>query len=231
MYCINCGVKLGDSESKCPLCGTVPYHPDISRVEIDPLYPKDRTPVTHVSKLGALIAVSGVFFVLLITSVLCDLQISGSIVWSGYVVGALLLLYEIAVLPCWFKSPSPVIFVPCGFLAAGAYLLYINEATGGDWFLSFAFPVTCITGVIITAVVTVTRYVRRGRLYIFGGMTIAFGALAPLVEYLIYVTFDLSKFAFWSVYPLIALVFIGAMLIFFAVCRPARESMERKFFI
>ena len=33
MYCINCGVKLADSEKRCPLCGTVPYHPDIVRQE------------------------------------------------------------------------------------------------------------------------------------------------------------------------------------------------------
>lgn len=231
MYCINCGVKLGDSEDKCPLCGTVPYHPDISRIEIEPLYPKDRQPVTHVSKLGALIAVSGVFLLLIITSLLCDLQINGRVIWSGFVIGALLLLYEVAVLPCWFKNPNPVVFVPCGFLAAGAYLLYINFVTGGDWFLGFAFPVTCITGAIVTAMVTLLRFTRRGRLYIVGGAFIAAGGFAPLVEYLIFKTFSLTRFVFWSIYPLIALVFIGAMLIFFAVCRPARESMERKFFI
>ena len=29
MYCIQCGVKLADSQSACPLCGTVVFHPDI----------------------------------------------------------------------------------------------------------------------------------------------------------------------------------------------------------
>ena len=28
MYCIKCGVKLADTEKKCPLCGTVVYHPE-----------------------------------------------------------------------------------------------------------------------------------------------------------------------------------------------------------
>ena len=44
MYCINCGVKLADSEKRCPLCGTVPYHPDIVRQEGQALYPQDRYP-------------------------------------------------------------------------------------------------------------------------------------------------------------------------------------------
>ena len=231
MYCINCGVKLGDSESKCPLCGTVPYRPDISRIELDPLYPKDQHPVSHVSKLGALIIISGIFLLPFIISLLCDLQLNGGVSWSGYVMGALLLGYELIVLPCWFNKPNPVIFVPCDFLAIGCYLLFVNALTGGDWFLSFAFPLTCAIGIIITVTVTLLKYARHGVLYIFGGMFIAFGLLMPLIEYLIFVTFDIASKVNWSIFPLVALILVGALLIFFAICRPARESMERKFFI
>ena len=39
MYCIKCGVKLADSEKKCPLCNTVVYHPDLQQNEVKPLYP------------------------------------------------------------------------------------------------------------------------------------------------------------------------------------------------
>lgn len=28
MYCIKCGVKLADSEKKCPLCNTIVCHPE-----------------------------------------------------------------------------------------------------------------------------------------------------------------------------------------------------------
>lgn len=231
MYCIKCGVKLSDTEDKCPLCGTVPYHPDISRIEIDPLYPKNQQPVTHVSKVGALIIISGVFLLPLIISLLCDLLLNGSVTWSGYVIGALLLSYELIVLPTWFKNPNPVVFFPCGFLAIGVYLLYINAVTGGNWFLTLAFPITCALGVIFSVVVTLLKYVPRGSLYTLGGMFIALGALMPLIEYLIFVTFGIAAKVTWSIFPLAALVFIGAALVFFAICRPAREAMERKFFI
>ena len=231
MYCIKCGVKLSDTEDKCPLCGTVPYHPDISRIQIDPLYPKNQQPVTHVSKVGALIIISGVFLLPLIISLLCDLLLSGSVTWSGYVIGALLLSYELVVLPTWFKKPNPVIFFPCGSLAIGVYLLYINAQTGGNWFLTFAFPITCALGVILSVVVTLLKYTPRGSLYTLGGMFIALGALMPLIEYLIFVTFGIAAKVTWSIFPLAALVLIGAAFIFFAICRPAREAMERKFFI
>ena len=64
-----------------------------------------------------------------------------------------------------------------------------------------------------------------------GGAAVALGLFMPLMEFLIYITFDLSRFAVWSFYPLIALVLIGGMLIFLAIYRPARETMERKFFL
>ncbi len=39
MYCMNCGVRLGDSEKRCPLCGLRVYHPDLETPRGEPLYP------------------------------------------------------------------------------------------------------------------------------------------------------------------------------------------------
>ncbi len=231
MYCAKCGVKLADTEKVCPLCGTVVFHPDIQREEGQRLYPAGRNPNPKVSRWGTLIIVSTIFLLPMLLTLLCDMQINKTITWSGYVTGALLVGYEICVLPLWFRKPNPVIFVPCGFAAVGVYVLYINWVTGGNWFLSFAFPAIGYVAVVVTTVVTLLKYVRRGELYIFGGAVIAMGALMPLLEFLINLTFDKEKFLMWSFYPLIGLVLLGGMLIFLAVCRPARETMERKFFI
>jgi hypothetical protein len=110
-------------------------------------------------------------------------------------------------------------------------VLYIDIATQGGWFLSLAFPVMGYIAAVVVAVVTLLRYVKKGYLYIFGGASIALGLLMPLMEFLIFYTFDLSSFLVWSFYPLIVLVLFGLMLIFLALCHPARESMERRFFI
>lgn len=231
MYCVNCGVKLADTEKHCPLCGVRAFHPDIHRPEGQPLFPPDREPVPQVSSWGAQIVLTTLFLLPLIITFLCDLQINGGITWSGYVIGALVLGYTVFVLPVWFKRRNPVIFVPCSFVAAGVYLLYINYATGGSWFLSFAFPVLAGVGLIVTAVVTLLRYVRKGVLYILGGAAITLGAFMPLMGFLLNLTFFTPRFALWSLYPLTVLVLFGGMLIFLAICRPARETMERKFFI
>ena len=231
MYCIKCGVKLGDSEDRCPLCGTIPYHPDITRIEIDPLYPKKQRPVTQVSRTGALFIISAIFILPLIITLACDLLVNGSVNWSGIVIGALLLSYEIVVLPFWFKKPNPVIFFPCGFLAVGLFLLYINLLTGGGWFMTFAFPLTAVLGCIISAVCALLKYVRGGALFTLGGAFISLGLYMPLIEHLVFVNFGIASKVAWSPFPLTALALVGAWLIFLGSCRSAREAMERKFFI
>ena len=44
MYCVQCGVKLADSEVRCPLCGTRVFHPDILREAGESLYPAQKYP-------------------------------------------------------------------------------------------------------------------------------------------------------------------------------------------
>ena len=98
MYCIQCGVELADTEKICPLCMTRVYHPEIHQPEVIPMYPAGREMVTaHHSKAKA-IFLTVVIAMGLLFSVLCDLQLSGRISWSGYVVGGLLTAYVLLVL-------------------------------------------------------------------------------------------------------------------------------------
>ncbi len=231
MYCVNCGVKLSDTEKNCPLCGVVAYHPDIKQRQTEPLYPSQRFPEPHVTPKGANIIVTTLFLLPALITLLCDFQIFDRVTWSGYVVGGLVVAYVMFVLPWWFDKPNPVIFVPCTFVTIGLYLLYISIYTKGYWFLSFAFPVTGGVALIVTAIVVLLRYLPKAALYIFGGASIALGLFIPLIEFLSYITFESIHFLGWSFYPLIVFVLFGGMLIFLAICRPARESMERRFFL
>lgn len=231
MYCIHCGVRLSDTEARCPLCGTVPYHPELTRPDAKPLYPRDRMPRQQLSPLGANMIVIFLFLIPMIITLVCDLQINHAVTWSGYVIGSLLLGYFVFVLPLWFRKPNPIVFTPCSFALAGGFLVYINAMTGGNWFLSFAFPVTGFFALLVTAVVVLVRCLHRGHLYIYGGAFLALGLFMPLLEFLVELTFAVEPPVFWSLYPMVALVLLGSMLIFLAICRPARESMERKFFL
>lgn len=231
MFCANCGVKLGGSETVCPLCGVKAYHPDLQPQAGESLYPPHRYPKPEARSRGFSIAATACFVLPLLMTLACDLRFNGAVTWSGYVVGALLLSYIVLILPTWFQRPNPVVFVPCDFAAAAVYLLYVDLVTGGGWFLSFAFPVAGGIGLILTAFTALLRYVRRGRLYLFGGTAMALGAFMLLIEFLLHLTFGIPAFIGWSFYPMAAFVLGGGLLIFLGICRPAREYMERKFFI
>lgn len=229
MYCVKCGVGLADTEKTCPLCGTAVYHPDVKQEEVRPLYPHKRTvKIKPNSKaVGGLLIF--LFLIPLLICFLSDMHFDGRLDWFGFAAGGLLVGYVIIGLPIWFRRPNPVIFLPCDFVAVALYLLYVQLVTEGNWFLTFALPTVLAFAAIVCTVITLLRYLRGGRLYIFGGSIIALGGFALLIEYLISITFPVP-FIGWSFYSLIVLALLGGGLIFLAINSSAREMMERKLF-
>ena len=180
----------------------------------------------------------GVLFILTVLAIMpiiitlfCDLRFTGTLSWSGYAIGGILIAYAAFVLPLWFSRPNPVIFVPIVFALLGVFLLYINLMVNGDWFLSLAFPAVGILGAIATTITALMRYIRGGRLYIFGSTFIAIGAYCLLLEFFIDLTFGWAFSFIWSPYPFIACLLSGLALIVIAISRPLRESLHRKLFI
>lgn len=232
MYCIKCGVELADSETVCPLCKTVVFHPELSRPEAPSPFPKGKPLVSEtVSRSGFMFVITMLFALAVVLTLLCDWQINRRIVWAGYAAGAIVLLYITAILPLWFRSPNPVIFIPVSFAAAALFLLYICCATGGHWFLSFALPVTAAAGLILTAVAALLRYLRRGHLFVFGGAMLFAGGFTVLVEFLLNCAFHLHSGFIWSFYPMAVGTILGITLIVIGVCPPLKESLRKKFFL
>ena len=231
MYCINCGVELADTEKSCPLCKTTVFHPDLVQKEVAPNYPPYRRPHSRINRHGLLFLITMFYIMLAIQLVTCEMAIFDRLSWSLYALGGLVLSYIVIMLPTWFSRPNPVIFVPCDFAATALYLLFINEFSGGNWFASFALPVTVLAALIITAIIALSRYVGRGYFLIFGGASVLTGGFIVMIEMLLHVTFAPPKFYFWSVYPLIAFTVLGIALIIIGCCKPLRESIAKKIFI
>lgn len=229
MYCIKCGVKLADTEKKCPLCGTVVYHPDFEQPKKPPIYPENKMPKTNSTTKAINDIIMIMFIIPLLVCFFADLKLNGKIEWFGYVAGALAVFYISLALPLWFKKPNPVIFIPCDFIAIAIYLLYINFATNGNWFITFALPLIGGLCLITDTVIVLLYYLKKGILYILGGAFIAFGAFMLLIEFLSVVTFEFD-FIGWSLYPLFALFMLGGLLIYLAINSSARELIKQKMF-
>ena len=231
MYCVNCGVKLAEGERVCPLCQTEVYHPALGDNSGERSYPTERIPPNRVSSWGTLFILTLLFVLPIIIAPLSNIHISDKMTWSWYVVLGTLLGYVIFILPMWFSHPNPVIFVPVDFGAIALFLLFVDLYTGGThWFLPFALPLTLGLAVIICTAVTLLRYIKRGKLYIFGGSFLATAILIAMTELLL-VRFDSISYIGWSWYPALVLFLLGMSLILVAIIRPLRESLEKKFFL
>ena len=230
MYCIKCGVELSAGQTVCPICETRVYHPDIA-VKEEPTYPKNNFVPEEFNRKGIMFVLTILFLIPLLLPIILELSWYSNIIWSGYVSGGTLLAYVIVVLPCWFSHPNGVIFVPTSFLAIALYLMYINYATDGGWFMSFALPLTAAMALISSTVAAILKYVKRGKLYLWGGFFIALGVWSMLLEFLIRVTFGIRTAFYWSVAPFTVFVLCGLMLIVIAIVKPIKESLRRVFFI
>ena len=232
MYCINCGIELSDGQNICPICQTRVYHPDIKRSDALPTYPRKAFKSEELNIKGLLFILSLLHLIPIIFALILDLNLNGEIDWMGYVVGSMILLYVCAVLPLWFKRPNPVVFIPCDFLTLAVFLWNINLKLDGEWFWTLALPVTVAVGAIVSAVIALLKYLRRGRLYIFGGAFILSGLLVMLIEQLMHITFEVNHTGFaWSLYPMVFLAVIGIGLIVIEIVKPFKESLKKVFFL
>ncbi len=230
MYCANCGVKLADTEARCPLCGTEAYHPHIERPEVAPLFPKDYIPKRELSKATIHIIVITLFLIPIFVTLYCDLYLNHKVTWSAYVVFALAITYIVTILPSWFRKATPAIFVPLDFFVVALFLHYVNFATNGDWFLTLAFPLVTYLGLIVTATCVLLYYLKKGYLYVIGGFFIALGLYMDIIELFVMITFKVN-FDGWSIYPMIPLVLIGLGMICISISRNARAVLSRKLHI
>ena len=163
MYCVKCGVRLQEGTERCPLCETPVWNPE-GTASAAPTF-SDRYPVPPKSRRYPILAFLTAFLIAASLSPLiyCLTNLHG-VYWSGYVMLGCALFYFAVVFPFWFERREPLIFVPLAFLLTSGYLLYICLYTGGRWFLSFAFPLTMLVGILTTAAVAIFRLSRRRRL-------------------------------------------------------------------
>lgn len=229
MYCVKCGVRLDDSLDRCPLCGTPVWRPEEAQDQdraFSSIFPeKHRNERLTVVAFLTAVALLAAF----ITLRIC-LHIYGGIGWSGYAMLGIALFYVIAILPLWFRRPNPMIFLPVDHAAVAGFLLYASWASGGHWFLSFGFPVTAMSCLLLTGFIALLRYVRGGRLFIIGGSVIVLGGLSMLVEFFQHITFGTKMFT-WSLYVVSSCLAFGMFLILAGTIRPLREHLERRFFL
>lgn len=227
MYCVKCGVKLQDGTEKCPLCGTPVWNPESKNKEST--YP-ERLPMHYMESAVPIAVIATVLCIIaeLVLIAVC-LNLYGRLQWGGYPIFGILLFYVLIILPMWFKNPLPEVFVPVDHIAIGLYLLFICLKTGGKWFLSFAMPVVLLSCALETAAICLFKHIKKGHLYILGGLFFFSGGLTMLIEFFQHITFGTKMFR-WSPYAFAGFAVVGFFLLLVAMIPSLKHSLEKRFF-
>ncbi len=237
-YCVNCGVHLGDSERKCPLCGVQvinPIHPfDPDAPPSHPALPEDNAaPARFDRRTIAFIITCGLALPGLLSAAV-DLVYGGAMDWSLYVIGAVVLLWVLFVLPLLHTRVENrergllSILVPDS-IALLTYLWVIERLTSPDeWFVLLALPVAgTVCLLVIANGLLIQRRVLRG-LYALVGVLLSVALLSAVIEIATELNIDLTVQVTWSLIVIIPCVVLSIILLLLGRNRAFREDVSRK---
>jgi len=140
------------------------------------------------------------------------------------------LLYVFFILPLWFKKYNPIVSTIINHIAIALFLLYVNFKTGGNWFLSFALPLTIIICFNAVLAIILIKYVSKGGYFIAGGIIIIIGLSSMLIEFFQHLTFN-SKMFVWSLYVVSCCTIFGIFLLLAGIIKPLKNYLNKRFFI
>ena len=158
-YCVNCGVELDASATKCPLCDTPVYNPKAPEPATQPSpFPKEKGQVEVVKRkdLGVLLTV-----IVLATAATCGLLnalvFQGNL-WSLAVIGVFLVLWVIMI-PVVIYTRQPIyLSILLDGVAVLVYLYLLTYLTGhNDWFYGLGLPIVLLVTAVVEAVILCIR--------------------------------------------------------------------------
>ena len=145
MYCSKCGKQLPDGTVNCPDCDPIIINPQPqSKPQREPFFkPAGKGSKSYAALFTALL----VFPATICTAI--DLAFDKYDYWFGYVVGALIVTWVIAVLPVLKITPPFATAMIC-FASIVGYTIYIAYKSGHfEWLSGFILPMFILTAAFI----------------------------------------------------------------------------------
>ncbi len=187
-YCVNCGVELEKSLSKCPLCDTPVINPNVSDTEKPvPAFPERIVLPTATKNKFSAIIVSLLILIPNIVCVITNLLFNPDILWSIYVVSSSAIFWFLFVFPFIMKSKHKYLTIAIDAIATAAYVFvfyYYNSAQTG-WFWSLAIPLdigifACVA--VLTAYFSKKRTLTQNLIAVFSALTFVSAYIGVLVN-------------------------------------------------
>ena len=228
-YCVNCGVKLKNSEKSCPLCNTIVINPNNKDDVYEPAYPNI---IENFSKLNFNFIAKLVIVVLLIltlVTVICNILIAKRITWSIYVIAST--LYVSSHLSILLRKS---IFIPLTIEFVSLELLifviaYLNN--GMHWFLYLVFPFIMILWIYI---MLCTYLIKKRKKSVLRRIAtcIIFSAVALMVIESCIDLFRTETISLkWSIYAAQPIVIISILIYVLSFHKKLLNEIKQRIFI
>ncbi|NLN46679.1 MAG: hypothetical protein GX153_08970, partial [Clostridiaceae bacterium] len=209
-FCVNCGVRLGETERKCPLCGVQVINPvQPFQAGIPSLYPAPEGIGTAARRIDRRTIAFIVTCVLVLPALICvavDLVYGGVLDWSLYVVGAAVMIWVFLALPLLHtriesseRGPAAILIPDA--VALMTYLWVIERLSAPDtWFVPLALPIagTLCLLVIVNAILIDRRILRH--LYALVGILLSVAILVVMIEIATELSMGETVHVTWSLF-------------------------------
>lgn len=227
-YCVNCGVKLKNSEKKCPLCNTKVINPNKDNSEYEPVYSNKvenfkRINYKYLSKIVILILMITSFLILLL-----DYVSSRTITWSLYVVASILYLgthLSFAVIKNIYISL--VIHLICTELFIGLIAYMTN---GMHWYLYLILPFVFTLWIYVMLITYLIKR-KKGEFLKKLSLGLLFGGLTVIaVEACIDLFRDNLINYTWSFYAALPITIISTIIFILSYNKRIVDEMRQRLF-
>lgn len=229
-YCVNCGVKLADSEAVCPLCQTPVINPSNTE-KSHSTYPDqiDQFPKRKINRLYVLKLTWIVMGIVSLALILCDVITTGSVGWSIYAVSGVLYISGIA---SAFTVKSAYISVFLGTVSTLLFLAVISWLSNGwKWFLYLAAPFTLIIGIYIMICAFLIKKKSKSLLRAIAICLLLCVFALIGIEILIDLYGNQQISLFWSVYAAIPIGVISLGLLLVSFNRRLLSEIKKRAFL
>ena len=228
-YCVNCGVKLKQSEKVCPLCNTKVIKPNNLKDKFTPAYSQVVEKHKGINKKYLCKLITVVLICAAIITVLCDLIFTGNITWSIYVIASILFL-DSKLSFILFKNKFIPLIIDLFATEILIYVIaYLNN--GLHWF----YYLVCPFIFIIWFYIVLCAFVLSKKEYnLLRRFSVAFSFISVILL-TIEMCVDMFKYEKilinWSIYAVLPITIIGLILFIISYNRKLIDEIKQRIFI
>lgn len=228
-YCVNCGVKLKQSEKICPLCNTKVINPNNLKDKFTPAYSQVVEKHKEINKKYLCELITVVLICAAIITVLCDLIFTGNITWSIYVIVSILFL-DSKLSFILFKNKFIPLLIDLFATETLIYVIaYLNN--GLHWFYYLVCPFIFIIWFYIVLCVFVLSKKKFNLLRRFSVAFLFISVILLTIEMCVDM-FKYEKITInWSIYAVLPITIIGLILFIISYNRKLMDEIKQRIFI